>query len=333
MADPEVTADTEYGLAGLKNLGNTCYANSILQALRVIPEWTNIIKSHSLDTTNNETCNKVFRAYQELAQTMWDPQTTKPSYINPGLFWTTVREGVIGTVYESFAHPIPHDAFEFITYILDQCHETMKTRIESEDPYIHSLYKSLMGYSSPVIDTMYGWDKITCTCRECGNKNIFYETFNTLKVSLNKIESKSILELMEEEYAEEIIEDYTCDACKKKTTVTFRREIWKLPKNLIFVFKRFTPDMRKNTSTFNYSGEEIQFSKFFAEDSPYDSKEFSYKPIGMINHMGTLMGGHYNAEVFHPLIKKWYIFDDESCYEREGPQFSPMTYIIVFRKT
>jgi hypothetical protein len=57
---------------------------------------------------------------------MWDPQTTKPSYINPGLFWTTVKEGVIGTVYESFAHPIPHDAFEFITYILDQCHETMK---------------------------------------------------------------------------------------------------------------------------------------------------------------------------------------------------------------
>jgi ubiquitin C-terminal hydrolase len=89
--------------------------------------------------------------------------------------------------------------------------------------------------------------------------------------------------------------------------------------------------MRKDTSAFDYNGEDIQFSKLFAGESPAESKGFSYKPIGMINHMGTLMGGHYNAEVFHPLIKKWYIFDDEACHERDGPHFSPMTYIIVFR--
>ncbi len=326
-----MSEDSEYGLAGLQNLGNTCYANSVLQALRVIPEWTDIIKRHTLDPEATDTASKVFRAYQELANTMWDPQTTKPSYINPGLFWTTVKEGVIGTVYESFARPIPHDAFEFITYVLDQCHETMKKPIETEDSHTITLYKSLMGFTSPVIDTMYGWDRITCTCRDCGNKNVFYESFNTLKVSLNKIEPKSLLELLESEYAEEVIEDYTCDACKNKTTVTFKREIWKLPKNLIFVFKRFTYDMRKDTSAFDYNGEDIQFSKLFAGESPSESKGFSYKPIGMINHMGTLMGGHYNAEVFHPLIKKWYIFDDESCHERDGPHFSPMTYIIVFR--
>ena len=324
--------DSEYGLAGLQNLGNTCYANSVLQALRVIPEWTSIIKSHALNPDSTDTCSKVFRAYQELANTMWDPQTTRPSYINPGLFWTTVKEGVIGTHYESFAQPIPHDAFEFITYILDQCHETMKRPIESDDEHTVALYKSLMGFTSPVIETMYGWDKITCTCRDCGNKNIFYETFNTLKVSLNKLESKSIIELLEEEYSEQIIDDYSCDACKKKTTVTFHRKIWKLPKNLIFVFKRFTYDLRKDTSSFEYNGEDIQFSKIFAEDSPSDSKDFTYSPIGLIHHMGTLMGGHYNAEVFHPLIKKWYLFDDESCHDRAEPHFGPTTYVIIFRK-
>ncbi len=327
MSEP---TDDAYGIGGIANVGNTCYANSVIQAIRVIPDIIEIInKSEVIETEENSNQFKVFSAYQDLMRTLWDPKTRKGSYINPRKFWQYVRMAVVDTVYESFAHPIPQDAHEFLNYILDNCHEVLKSRVPEADA---PMYYSLSGFTSPIVDATFGWDKIEITCEGCSNVSSKFEAFNMLKVGLNKLEAKSLTELLEDERRSEIIEGYKCDKCNNYVNGLMKRSFWKLPQTLFYVLRRFNPDGTKDCSPFSYDGEAIKLDEFFASDATDLSRNYKYRPLAIIDHMGSHRGGHYIAQTYHYLLRKWFLYDDESCRElMAGPVFNPNNYIIVFR--
>jgi ubiquitin C-terminal hydrolase len=230
-------------------------------------------------------------------------------------FWKDVREAVAGTVYESFREPRPQDAHEFLVYLLDQCHEALK--VKTEDP----LYTSLGGYMSPVTDLLFGWDKVECIC-ECGASSVRYEPFNMLKVGLNnQITDPSAL--LAADRLDEELEDYVCESCAKRTNAIIRRSLWRLPKTLFYVLRRFTADGRKDNTAFHYEGGPVSFTLA-------DGADATYRPIASIDHMGMASGGHYVAQVYHPLRREWFLFDDERCAPLIGPKYTVMTYIIVF---
>lgn len=345
--DTPVT-EKPHGLAGLMNIGNTCYANSVIQALRIIPEWTAIIEhavvpkdetagpqsssdEHSISTSatlKQESHHKVFDAYQDLARALWLPNTTLGAYCRPMAFWRIVREAIKDGPYESFGYNMPHDAHEFLNYILDQCHEALKV---AAPPDKIALYKSLNNFTSPIVDTLFGWDRVTVTCNECSNENAFFEAFNMLKVGLNPIEAKSPIELFADERKDETIDDYSCDHCKHKTNALLKRRLWSLPKNLFFVLRRFRTDGFKDCSEYSYDGEQISFEEFFDPKSTSESRTYKFKPIALIDHRGSHRGGHYIAQTYHPLLHSWHVFDDEICRPLDHAYFNASNYIIVFR--
>ena len=327
MSEPSEDA---YGIGGLVNMGNTCYANSVIQAIRVVPDIIEIVnKSEPVETEENTKEHRVFTAYQDLMRTLWDPKTKRGSCVAPRKFWQFVRSAVEGTVYESFAHPIPQDAHEFLNYIMDNCHEVLKSKAPEEDAM---MFASLGGFTSPIVDATFGWDKIEITCEECGNVSKKFEAFNMLKVGLNKLESKSIIELLKEERCNNVIEGYKCDNCNRNTNAVCKRTLWKLPRILFYVLRRFNYDGTKDCSPFSYDGEPICLNELFASDATDSSRHYSYKPISIIDHMGSHLGGHYVAQTYHYLLKKWFLYDDETCNELiAGPRFSPNNYIIIFR--
>ena len=97
-----------YGLGGISNCGNTCYANSVIQAIRVIPEMVDVIKrSEPVETEETSKYYKVFRAYQDMVRTLWDRRTLKGTFIRPKKFWSYVHEAVQDTGYERFASREP----------------------------------------------------------------------------------------------------------------------------------------------------------------------------------------------------------------------------------
>jgi ubiquitin C-terminal hydrolase len=136
------------------------------------------------------------------------------------------------------------------------------------------------------------------------------------------------VDLLEADRLDEEIEDYACDKCAVRTSATIRRELWKLPKTVIYMLRRFRPDGSKDSTAFNYNGESVSFERLFSKDIP--SNKATYKPIGTIEHMGSAGGGHYFAQVYHPLQKEWYVFDDERAERIEKPRFTVLTYMIVF---
>jgi ubiquitin C-terminal hydrolase len=318
-----------YGLAGLANIGNTCYANSVLQALRVIPSWSALMeKTHDFDDDVDGTAKKIFLAYQDIARTLWSKEAVKGAICRPMAFWRDVREAVVGTVYENFRQNFPQDAHEFLTYILDQCHMALKQPVGDVDVDVdRRLHAQLGNVTSPVVDSLFGWDKVECICGACGAISTRYEPFNTLKVGLdNTVED--LVDLAAMDRLDEEIEDYACEACSpKRTTATLRRSLWRIPKTLIYMMRRFTADGRKDSMTINYDGSPICFDRIMSPDA--ERNGVTYRPIAIIDHMGSLHGGHYCAQVYHPVLKEWYVFDDERGERLSGPRFGPLSYIIV----
>jgi ubiquitin C-terminal hydrolase len=311
------------GLAGLANIGNTCYANSVLQAIRVMPFLLEIFNKAGPSPHADETNKRVFLAIQDIVRTLWFDNAVKGAVCRPMAFWKEFHGSVENTVYDSFRQPIPHDAHEFLVYLLDQCHEALK--VKTTDTV---LYSQLGNWTSPIVEELFGWDRVECCCETCDKKSVRYEPFNMLKVGL--VEGTEGLEaLMREERKPEQLDDYVCDGCAPtRTKATIRRTIWRLPRSLFFVVRRFTADGRKDCGPLQYNGADINFSEFYSADSK--APRYTYKPVAVIDHLGSHMGGHYLAQIYHPVLKKWFIFDDEQSVEIDGPRFSAMTYIIAF---
>ena len=59
-----------------------------------------------------------------------------------------------------------------------------------------------------------------------------------------------------------------------------------------------------------------------------------YDLYGVVNHFGSLNGGHYTATCKNPMEKKWYAFNDSVVYAIEDPpEFDKFAaYLLFYRK-
>ena len=117
------------GIVGLRNLGNTCYANSAVQALRQITEMTFLCMSETSDLKKQHENHSgtLFESYRDLIRTMWT--THSPAYISPDAFWKDMIAAATNAGYEHFRGRQPQDAHEFMMFLLDQFLEGTKESV------------------------------------------------------------------------------------------------------------------------------------------------------------------------------------------------------------
>ena len=341
-----MTSQEKRGVLGLANLGNTCFMNAALQALRHCPEWTifctkDKIQEHITDPT--KPCSIMLIAYQDLLKSMWG--TSGPGYVKPYDFYDKLRKVVKGTIYDTFTERTPQDAHEFLCWILDQMYmatqKPVDITIRNEEALHPMILAGVKGWKSsfekqysPLTDLVFGMYRIQYKCTGCNAIHNRWETFNTLKVSIKHDSSGNsypLDKLLEIEFAEEDIDGYECDACKQKTLTKKTVSIWRLPKLLIVTLKRFTPMGTRDNSQFTYDGEPVSFNSVFSPESKEETKFKSYKIFGTVDHHGNHMGGHYTAQTLNPISKNWHVYDDESAHEIKGPEFGVYTYMMLFR--
>lgn len=335
------------GQIGLANLGNTCYLNAILQALRHVPDLTVFFHKYS-DTWIHEGDNKnalLCKAYKELATGLWSG--IAPGYMRPAGFLHHFRAALRGTMVEHMIAPHPHDSHEALVFLLDQLHEGMKKPLEMEITLEESApaYKALLTWKrdvaphySPIVDYFFGLMEVSVTCTDCKNVSCRYEPFNMLKVGFPDPKAATMEQCIDYEFQGEPLDEYECDSCKAnqkpRGPAVIQRRIWQLPKNLIVVLKRFNPNGSKCHA--NFTGEQEQtFTKWFADTSPEASRTANYKLQSIIDHHGHAGGGHYTAQVKSPVTSQWNMYDDETVSvirDGKSAHFGQMNYVLFYKK-
>lgn len=331
----------EKGIVGLTNIGNTCYGNSVLQALRHQVDLTIFLlqgqHQELLKQKSGSEKTRLLESYSDLLRKMW---SSEKGDINTKPFWGTMIPAAIKEGFEQFRTPIPHDAHEFLCFLLDQFHESLAEEVNmtikstSSDTDVKGaleFWKSSFQKSySPLVELVFGIQRKCVKCEECKNESITWETMNMTKVCVLKDEV-NLLDLMISEGQDDTIEGYQCDKCTKKTKATVSRSYWRLGNWVIVVLKRNENNGRRINTRVEIPMQ-TSFSRVFHPSSQEPSARDNYELFATIHHHGSSGGGHYTAQAKHPVTGRWAHYDDESARLVDVPFLDASTYIVMYRR-
>lgn len=150
-SDLDDRSERPRGLAGLCNIGNTCYMNGAIQALSNCPPLTRFF----IDCPGYILAEKkLARSYMKLMHEMWHKR--RPNYVVPSGVANAVRQ-----VHPMFRGYLQHDSQEFLRCVMDHLHEELKQpqwagsdaqasgESDSSDEEVSSLAAALLPSSEP----------------------------------------------------------------------------------------------------------------------------------------------------------------------------------------
>jgi len=323
---------------GLTNLGNTCFLNVVLQALRYTPAICDIFLSNpGLDITPREDSKKkeLLKAFHMLIQDFWAVQAplgTSPSLVPHGFLHSF--HNVLRDNEEYWYRPRQQcDAAEALQYILDSLHDSMYRRVRMEvagaasTPEEISQLKAIQSWAeffgkeySPIVSQFNGQNQIRVICTNCENVSERYEPWLMLKAPIPGGDKPGTLAptlktCLDAAHEEETIDDYMCDKCKGRHKAKLQNKISKLPGVLTMSLKRFTNLGHKVRGPIKWNVDDVDFAPWMAfERDPFtDSHEAEthYETYAIIEHHGNIHGGHYRMYA-RESASVWLEYDDSS---------------------
>ncbi|XP_063061465.1 ubiquitin carboxyl-terminal hydrolase 2a isoform X2 [Engraulis encrasicolus] len=340
--DSSTNSKSAQGLVGLRNLGNTCFMNSILQCLSNTQSLRDycLHNSHRRDLNNNNRTNTaLMEEFAKLLQSMWSSSGCEA--VSPSEFKTQIQRYA-----PRFVGYNQQDAQEFLRFLLDGLHNevnrvTVRPRGSTED-FDHlpdeekgkkMWSKYLEREDSKVVDLFVGQLKSSLTCTECGYCSTVFDPFWDLSLPISKGYGEvSLMDCMRLFTKEDVLdgdEKPTCYRCKARRRCTKKFTVQKFPKILVLHLKRFS-EARVRTSklsTFvNFPLKDLDLREF-ASGSCVDAV---YNLYAVSNHSGTTMGGHYTAYCRNPTSGEWYTFNDSRVSPMSSSQVRSSDGYVLF---
>lgn len=303
------------GLTGLKNLGNTCYMNSVLQCL----SNTSQLKDFFVEGTYRNFINKqsdtrgcIVEAVAVVIMSLWSGQYR--------YFVCDDLKTMVGRFREQFRTSQQQDSNEFLTVLMDWLHEDLKklkddSHINENQSGMTDARKHFIEFKrknkSFIVDLFYGQQKSTVRCLRCHKESVTYETFSNLTLPLPNNNTCTLDDCLKLYLAGERITGWTCPSCKEKRDAMKKFDILYLPPVLIIHFKRFYVDgwCRKRQTFVDFPIDKLDMSEYLTA-SGYNNSHMAFSLYGISNHYGTMEGGHYTAYCKNVMKSKWFKFDD-----------------------
>ncbi|CAF99829.1 unnamed protein product, partial [Tetraodon nigroviridis] len=243
-------------LTGLRNLGNTCYMNSILQCLCNTPALTEYFNNnYYMDDINRSNIlghkGEVAEEFGVIMKALW---AGLYKCISPRDFKIT-----IGKINEQFAGYDQQDSQELLLFLMDGLHEDLnkapadnrKRYKEEENDHLDDQTAADQAWSkhkllneSIIVALFQGQFKSTVQCLTCHRKSRTFETFMYLSLPLASTSRCSLQDCLRLFSKEEKLTDNNkvfCRHCKAHRDSTKKLEIWKVPPILLVHLKRSVP--------------------------------------------------------------------------------------------
>ncbi|XP_067012393.2 ubiquitin carboxyl-terminal hydrolase 8 [Anabrus simplex] len=323
------------GLTGLKNLGNTCYMNSIIQCLNNTTPLAKyfICRDYLKDINhnNNKTHGEVAEEVAAVVQALWSGQYRS----------IAIRDlrNVVGLHRNQFQTTQQQDSSEFLTILMDWLHEDLKQEnnmpkrevIHDQSEWERQWQKFYQDNTSVVVALFYGQQKSTVCCLKCHEESVTFETFSNLTLPLPSDANRCSLEDCVQLYLQgERISGWKCPSCKEPRDAVKKFDIIKLPPILVVHLKRFCVEgwCRKRQTFVDFPLDDFEMKKYVVNR---DQKYTNFNLYGVSNHYGTMEGGHYTAYCKSSFYHKWYKFDDHEVSELSPSDVrSGAAYILFY---
>jgi len=320
------------GLVGLKNLGNTCFMNSILQCLsNTRPLLEFCLQDEYKEDINRSTSNMkgaLVTAYAKLQQQLWKSAGSDPS-CSP-----TDLKSQIQKHASRFMGYNQQDAQEFLIYLLEGLHEDLnrvtvkkkniisnddgEEKISASEKARQTWKKYLERDNSKIVDMFVGQLRSALSCQTCGYTSNTLDPFWDISLPIKKSRSYggsecSLTDCFDLFTTEEVLdgdEKPTCARCKERRRCVKSFSIQKFPKLLVIHLKRFDQGsyMRSKLSTLvDYPLRDLDLSQYAAETG---GSPVCYSLYAVANHSGTPFSGHYTAYAKHPYSGEWHYYND-----------------------
>lgn len=348
--DSKLVKDNEgaaLGATGLRNLGNTCFMNAILQSLSNIEQFSCYFKElpavalRSGKTagrrmyhtrSQGDTSVSLVEEFRKTLCSLW--QGSQTAFSPDSLFYA------IWKIMPSFRGYQQQDAHEFMRYLLDHLHRELQQsrngashQVSPQDgvrlPTAEGKYSIRNGTASVVTSIFGGILQNEVNCLICGTESRKLDPFLDLSLDIPSqfrqkrskdqepgptctlrdcLRSFTDLEELDE------TELYYCHKCKKRQKSTKKFWIQKLPKVLCLHLKRFhwTAFLRNKVDTyveFPLKGLDMRGYLLEPENSLPDSCLYDLSAV-VVHHGSGVGSGHYTAYGSHE--GRWYHFNDST---------------------
>jgi len=332
-------------LTGLKNLGNTCYMNSILQCLANFDLPARyFLNRHRMAKDLNVTSKTEGNVAIEYAEVLRNLKCGQYKSIVPNDF-----KHIIGKYKQSFRNFNQQDAHELLNNLMQWLHDDLnevqgvdKLKLpEQKNEGVPEIIAAQRAWElerkvdrSFIRDTFYGQWRSVLTCQSCTWESVKYEPFFELCLQLPPGNGRCTLRQCIEGFLEPEEVDYKCPRCERNRLMTKKFEIVKLPPIIIIQLVRFYNDglsrKRQNVVDFEINDLDLGVYARACGDGQLNQHRL-YKLYGVCNHTGSMEGGHYTAYCYSEPRGGWYKYDDHEVYEIEAREVrTPKAYILFY---
>lgn len=287
------------GYAGLRNLSNTCYLNSLCTQLFMNMNFRQFMLSISVDSKDRS------RALLSETQQMFAQlQSGQHRFVDPEMFVASIK------TYDDDLINVNHqmDVEEFFNLLNDRWEGQLRT------PETVRRFRAF-----------YGGQLVTQTkSKECDHISEVMEPFSAIQCDIKG--KKNLLESLEAYVNGEHMEGdnkYKCSSCDRHVDAVRRTCLKEIPDSLIFHLKRFDFNLRTQSRSkindYFAFPTRIDMRPYTVEhlsNSPGDPADDFFVLVGVLVHAGTAESGHYYSYIRERPSSRpggsWFEFNDDN---------------------
>ena len=310
------------GFTGLVNQGATCYLNSLIQTLYMLPDFRLALYGWKYDPrSHGEESRCLSRQLQRLfsqLQLSARPAVTTGN-LTKSFGWTNS---------EAFVQQDVHECMSVIFDILQEqslCdHICASHRGKLPFSQMYSFY-SLRNWCKTILGQLFDY----LLCSKCGGQRGRQDQFRDIHLEVRGM--KSISQMLDAFVAGENLDGVECEVCNGRYTHKKALAIGKIPRILTLQLKRF--DLDYNTWQRVKLNDQVEIPKTLdmlpylkvssTKDEPKSgtgATSMPYELISVLMHVGSALSGHYFAYIKDTSSERWLKFNDAVVTELEDVQ-------------